>query len=597
MKKKKSLVLILLIVGVAVALIVDVALIFFYTLEPQSDVVAPDLHAVAEPQFNDVRTESTLKAVIIPHHDVVKKQRAQLLSTIAKKVQPKTIILISPNHFGSGDHDIVTTDQTWQLSNGRTITPATLVMDALSAAIHLPRDPLAFSNEHGIKNILDDIDTYFPDAQLLSVILKDDTDATAVAEFGTALVQACPDCLLIASIDASHYLPAHVADVHDVLTIRALTKLDETTAWKAEIDSNPSMALLLFWAKKQSATHFHLVNHTNSGLLDNNLDVEGTSHVCGYYDGLVAKEAAPDAVTFTFGGDVMLGRFVGNHYQNNYRDLFTRFGNRVFWGTDIAWVNLEGMVSDTTVAQSIDPNDLFFLFSRSAIQALQYLHINIVGLGNNHSWGLGAPGYVTTTTMLDDGNVTWHGHPQEINDQSVARFDRNGVSVSLIAVNMLSSPADDLIRRIQQEDRAHRMVIVLPHWGIELEATHARSQEVAAKEWIDAGADLIVGSHPHVIQDVGMYRDRLIFYSLGNFVFDQTFLKETQQSLLLTGMITSNRISVVLMPVESKNFQPALMQGAEKQMIIQKLCAELGRVCEDDRMEIDIPLGWMEVPE
>lgn len=300
--------------------------------------------------------------------------------------------------------------------------------------------------------------------------------------------------------------------------------------------------------------------------------------------------AETDAVlNFTFAGDVMLGRYVGYKYQNDFSQLFSKMDNSIFADRDISWVNLEGPISEQTVGQSTEPDDLNFLFSKTAVDALQFLNINTVGLANNHTLNAGEAGLITTQQLLTANQINWHGHPQVINDTSIKKFTHDDVRVALIAVNALPlrSTEQKITQLISQEDVAGNFVIVLPHWGVEYQTTHAPQQELFAHQWIDAGADLIVGSHPHVIQDAEIYRSRLIFYSLGNFIFDQTFSKQTQQGLIITGEISTSKLKLVFVPIESVNLQPTILQGEPKGTIIKNLCAPLENSCQGDVITLE----------
>ena len=113
-------------------------------------------------------------------------------------------------------------------------------------------------------------------------------------------------------------------------------------------------------------------------------------------------------------------------------------------------------------------------------------------------------------------------------------------------------------------------MLVFPHWGIEYEPIHSSAQEKLAHAWIDAGADLVIGGHPHVTQDAEIYKNKPIFYSLGNLLFDQDFSDPTQRGLIIAGKITDDNIELVLLPTISKKYKPELMTGAEKTAVITK---------------------------
>lgn len=104
------------------------------------------------------------------------------------------------------------------------------------------------------------------------------------------------------------------------------------------------------------------------------------------------------------------------------------------------------------------------------------------------------------------------------------------------------------------------MVIVSFHFGEEYQSKSNSIQKFWAKLAIDSGADLVIGHHPHVIQEIEKYKGKYIAYSLGNFVFDQGFSQETMRGLLLKVIIENGKIKEVI-PIEikiNKFFQPEI---------------------------------------
>ncbi len=102
-----------------------------------------------------------------------------------------------------------------------------------------------------------------------------------------------------------------------------------------------------------------------------------------------------------------------------------------------------------------------------------------------------------------------------------------------------------------------------------------------ARQWLAAGADLIIGGHPHVVQDAQIIDGKLVLYSLGNFVFDQTFSEETQRGLIITGELTAENLKIVLVPIRSLNLKPEILSGADKQQLIDRVCANLEDYCQN----------------
>lgn len=292
-------------------------------------------------------------------------------------------------------------------------------------------------------------------------------------------------------------------------------------------------------------------------------------------------------ISLTFAGDMMFGRLVGHRHQdNNFNNLFKKFNTDIFSKSDLAWANLEGPVSDIAIKQSLAPNNFNFLFSNETVAALKNLKLDVVGLANNHTYNAGQEGLTLTQELLTKNNIGWHGHPTKVNEDSVYRFEKNNVKVSLIAVHNLYHNADIGINEtIKKESEKDNFVIVLPHWGEEYEIKHSSAQENLAKEWVESGADLIIGHHAHVVQDAQSIKNKNgnvvpVFYSLGNFVFDQTFSVETQLGLIVEVKINKDGIKgLKLFPIESVDLFPQLADIEKSEIIIKRVCDSSGDLC------------------
>ncbi|HXK39418.1 MAG TPA: CapA family protein, partial [Candidatus Paceibacterota bacterium] len=105
-------------------------------------------------------------------------------------------------------------------------------------------------------------------------------------------------------------------------------------------------------------------------------------------------------------------------------------------------------------------------------------------------------------------------------------------------------------------------VAVFTHWGNEYEATHSSAQETFAHLLIDSGADLVVGAHPHVVQDVEIYKGKHIYYSLGNFVFDQYWNDAVQTGLMVLVTLDDDRTAYQELSIKSVRSQPTVTEVA-----------------------------------
>ncbi len=517
--------------------------------------------------------EIAIFGAVVPHHNLVADQRSIILSELAAKiVHPKTIILLSPNHFLAGKGKIQTTSQDWQLNSGQ-LSPNYDVVAFLTKNNLATNESASFINEHGIYNILADIKKYFPESTLVPIIFKD-VSQEQLSMLKQGLQESCNNCLVIASVDFSHYQPALLSQLHDDRSLRDLQTLNTSDILaNTEVDSGPALALLTMWVRDHNTTRFILKNHTNSGIIAQDPDPETTTHIFGWYE--YGDKVAPEqSVSFIFGGDVMFARMINHIFGNNFNDVFDSFGNRVFWGTDAAIINLEGAITSKPIVDNIQTNNLSFQFSEKIAQALAFLHLNAVSLANNHSDNAGAEGYTTTHSVLDKNNIQSFGGSTESGLTRLAQFKGQGINLTVIGINLTFSGqvAEAIVPKIAELKKDLTMrVIIMPHWGTEYISTHSPAQAKAAHTWIDAGADLVIGGHPHVIQDAELYRNVPIIYSLGNFLFDQAFSKDTQEGLLIAGKFTQSGLTFFALPMQSINYRPQLMHESGKNDILNTL--------------------------
>lgn len=513
-----------------------------------------------------------ISSVIVSHHDLASAQRSALISEVVANSNIssiKTIILVSTDHFLAADSPIVTTDKEWKLANAVILPDKTKIQELIDSS-QVSNQESAFNREHGITNILADISNSFSNARLIPLMIRQDASQEKVSQLNDELVKVCSEnCLLISSVDFSHYQPGTLAEIHDSLSIRALNNLDKEAVYRSEVDSPQALALAIMWAKTHETRSFKLKEETNSGKLLGEPDSESTSYVLGWYQN--GKISKINEATFMLGGDMMFGRYIAYKFRSDLTNSVRNLGDRLFWGTDVSMVNLEGLISASLVPFNLDLENLVFNFPRETTNVLKWLHLDAVSLANNHSLNAGISGLENTKKVLLENNIA------AIGDQTHLGFQEFGQDQKITIFTLNTSLVSiDLSSQIAESKSKGNFVIVFPHWGNEYQRTHSAAQSKLAHQWIDAGADLVVGSHPHVIQDAEIYKGKPIFYSLGNLLFDQSFSKETQRGLVLAGKITADTLQLVFLPIQIKNYQPELLRGDEKLSIINSLKSDLG---------------------
>ncbi|MEI6144099.1 MAG: AmmeMemoRadiSam system protein B [Candidatus Berkelbacteria bacterium] len=519
--------------------------------------------ALAPGKSSPTTNGQNIPVVIVPHFNDFAAKRAELLKQVGAIYKPETAIVVSVNHFNTGGSNIITAERTWTLNGGNVSSDATLVKKLAASGV-ASSDENAFANEHGITNVLPDVRDNIA-GNILPIIIKDTTPRDQVDKLEDWIDSNCKDCMVIASVDFSHYQPSAIAKVHDQFSIQALRNMDADQTLAAETDSPQTLYLAEKVAAKNKATNFNLFYNSNSGEVGKNDDAETTSVVLGYYSDKVAIPTASGipSTSFVIAGDAMFDRNVWQRYNPDLKKVFDNFGTRVFRGSDISLINLEGPVSSAS-HEGIKTGGMSFNFQPQVPSVLKYLNIGEVSLANNHTNNAGASGFAATKSMLEKSGIKYFGLPSGYSEASVLRIPGE-VPVSIIGIMALDSFDEAALEaKIKSEKAAGQTVIIFPHWGTEYAPKHSTSQEQMAKDWISAGADMIVGSHPHVTEDFEIVDGKPVVYSLGNFVFDQFFSQETQEGLVVAGTITKDKITLSFLPTVEKAVKPEFMTGADK---------------------------------
>jgi poly-gamma-glutamate synthesis protein (capsule biosynthesis protein) len=293
-----------------------------------------------------------------------------------------------------------------------------------------------------------------------------------------------------------------------------------------------------------------------------------------------AAPSAPERREYTmlFTGDVMLSRSVGSRMaaQKDWSLPFHLIVDALR-NADLRYCNLECPISDRG-------RNLHHLYSfradPQAIEGLKSAGFNVASQANNHTYDWGTEALVDSLDRLREAGIQPVGAGQNAMaahypllvhvgslriaflayvdidpKEAAAGVDRPGVAwldpAQALADIRLARPLADV-------------VIVCPHWGVEYALKPTRDQVQLAHQMIEAGADIIVGSHPHVVQPLEEYHDHWIAYSLGNFVFDQHD-PATHRGLMLRVTVRDRQIAEVL-PINiniNSSFQAALAPATE----------------------------------
>jgi len=246
-------------------------------------------------------------------------------------------------------------------------------------------------------------------------------------------------------------------------------------------------------------------------------------------------------------GDLMFDRGIRYYAKINSGNyfIFDKISPTLL-ENDLVVANLEGPITDNksvsagTAAGSAD--NYFFTFDPSLATTLFKENIKIVDLGNNHILNFGREGLASTKNYLDKAGVGYFGAPDYPKSTST---EINGIKVTFISYNEFSAlggaEQQSTVEEIQKVKQFSDIIIVYSHWGEEYSDLPTDAMKSLAHQFIDVGADLVVGSHPHVIEPMETYNGKRIYYSLGNFIFDQYFNEDVRNGLGIVVKINKNK--------------------------------------------------------
>ena len=247
-------------------------------------------------------------------------------------------------------------------------------------------------------------------------------------------------------------------------------------------------------------------------------------------------------------GDIMLGRSVMSTSFSkkdfNYPFLLTA---DVLKAADITLGNLENpIIKDCPISN----DGMIFCTDPKMISGLNFAGIDMVNLANNHTKNYGENGLKQTEDFLTKEKIDYTGVGNLIiKNIKEVKFGFLGFDF------VVNKPKDTDYELIKNSKNQVDVLIVMIHWGVEYKNKANDGQKLIAKNMINNGADVIVGGHPHWVQDMEYIDGKPVFYSLGNFVFDQSWSEETKKGLVIRlNYQGKNLTGIDQMPIYMKNF-------------------------------------------
>ena len=300
----------------------------------------------------------------------------------------------------------------------------------------------------------------------------------------------------------------------------------------------------------------------------------------------VGETAQNVSITISAAGDCTLGKDPSAAYKTSLNAFYDTKGasyflsevKDLFAADDLTIVNMEGTLTDS---EAIVEKSFNFKADAEYVNILTEGSVEAANLANNHSHDYSDEGYEDTIAALDDAGIANFGYERS------ASLEIKGIKITLLGYNMLSKREENLNMMKESVAKAKvegsNLVIVSFHWGKERQYSPVEYQKETAHAAIDAGADLVLGHHPHVLQGIEKYNGRYICYSLGNFcfggnknpsdkdtmIFQQTFTFENGN------LLDDSNIQIIpcsLSSSSSKNdYKPKVLTGSEKERVMKKI--------------------------
>ena len=299
------------------------------------------------------------------------------------------------------------------------------------------------------------------------------------------------------------------------------------------------------------------------------------------------QEPVIQTVKITATGDCTLGATQTHGYAGSFHEYYDKYGQDYFFKNvrsifeqdDFTLINLECVLSNATERVEKTWNlkgkpEYVGIMTDSSVEG--------ASLGNNHTFDYGQQGLDDTREVLNKAGIIFG-----FNDHVDTYTTKDGIKIGIVSASQLSADEThagyirDGIAKLREEGAD--LVIACCHWGIEGDHYPNDYQQKLAHQVIDWGADLLVGTHPHVLQGMELYNGKMICYSLGNFCFggnrnpkDKDTAIYEQTFTFVDGVLQTD-ISADMIPCsisstsERNNFQPVIAKGDRKQTIIDHM--------------------------
>ena len=282
------------------------------------------------------------------------------------------------------------------------------------------------------------------------------------------------------------------------------------------------------------------------------------------------------STSIIFTGDVNLNQpILSNYDASGVNGILSSDLQSILKSADILMINNE--FSFSTRGEAMAGKEYTFRVPPTYVSILTDMGVDVAGVANNHALDYGKDAYSDTLSTLHNAGIPTVGGGNSYNEAAApAVFKKNGETFAILAASRVipsgswnidnSTPGmlttydpNELIKEIKKAKASYDHVLVEVHWGVEYHDHPEDYQVDFAHKYIDAGADAVIGMHPHVLQGIEFYNGKPIFYSLGNFMF----FKNSSPLAAVKLDISKDSISCHIIPAYAKNSKTYLAQGAD----------------------------------
>ena len=498
--------------------------------------------------------------MVVPRSLSVAKSAAEAFSYLNAN-DYETVVLISSGPSGSFEGRILSSAYPFDTPYGRLESDRALFGQLAKEGLVSP-DENIFQIEDGILGQVSFIKKYLPEAKVLPLVIDPSLPDGEVEKLSNRLVEIsrAKRSLVLLIDDNARFLGTLLGTIDqsdkDARDVGAAIRTVAAYAKSLRLDFQPLNAGRGNAGKNIACAAAYLTPSTKT-------------------DGGLPSPAPEGRVDLLFVGDLMLDRYVRKKMDGAGPSyvLGDLAKEGFFSGYDIVSANLEGAVTD--LGEHYPPEQKYdFAFDPYDVAALNEYYFNYFSIANNHISDQGKKGIEETRKNLFSYGFLFSGCVDgQVSSCSATSTLINGRRVALLSFSMVyrSLPEAALLSVIKKAAEDNELVVVNVHWGLEYEHYPAENQRRLASKMAGAGADLIIGHHPHVVQGVEIIGKTPVFYSLGNFVFDQFDSFDTQEELTVAVSFVGERMMIEMIPLRSEKIKLRNLKESEAKSFFNNL--------------------------